>query len=316
MPDSQNPIKTNKNYTKRPHLYVLYTMSGEEQELINLLYKTLVEVPDTSRSPLADAIDKNPEGDDRAGQGYSNVVIPFYDECLFSPIAIFKRKFHGQYVDIPKRLYPGYIFLNTNVPEDFYNRLIRTNFFSRYGKSLRVLRDFDAAKSEAKKFSDSVISPDDREFKAYMARLDDEEEKNLFSLFRLERDEHGNVVRSRTNDLSDEMKEKLRNAGVNLEKPDEQRDEWNCLYRKNAEYGSPAPDENFVVLPSTGVKIGTGPGSKIVVYHGPLEGKEGQIVKVNRHKRIAWIKVPFMGSERVIQMPLSVVKVIEPASCS
>lgn len=312
MAESQSPVRNSKNYTRKPRLYVLYTMSGEEQEMINLLYKTIVKVPDTSRAQAAEGTDLEPENGQEQGSGYAGVVIPFYDECLFSPMAIFNRKFHGQYIDIPKRLYPGYVFLNTNVPDDFYNRMVQANFFSRYGKSLRVLRDVDAAKSAAKSFSESNVVIDKPEFETYMARFSEEEERSLLSLFALERDDHGNVVRSRTNDLSEEMREKLEKAGVRLNEADKKDNDISEMMKKRARYGSPAPEANFVVLPSTGVKIGTGPGSKIVVYDGPLKGREGLIVKVNRHKRIAWIRVPFMGTERLIQMPLSVVKVLDP----
>lgn len=313
MADSQNPIKINQKYTRRPHLYVLYTMSGEEQELIHLLYKTIVKAPDTSRAQEAEEEENEaPESVEKRGSGYSEVVIPFYEECLFSPMAIFNRKFHGQYIDIPKRLYPGYIFLNTNVADDFYNRMVQANFFSRYGKTFRVIRDMDAAKQAAKSFSESPFVQDRPEFETYMTQLSDEEESSLLSLFSLERDEHGSVVRSRTNELSEEMREKLENAGVKLDEADKKDNDISEMMKKRARYGSPAPEANFIVLPSTGVKIGTGPGSKIVVYKGPLKGREGLIIKVNRHKRIAWIRVPFMGSERVIQMPLSVVKVLDP----
>lgn len=263
----QNSLPFIKDYTRRPHLYVLYTASGQEQELIQLLYKTIVEAPDETKI---------------SGE------LPFYEEFLFSPVAMFSRKMQGQFTEVPRRLYPGYIFLSTNVPENFYCRLIGTSFSSCYGKYLRMLKSSDM-NNKAQGISSDV------EMQPYMARLSDGEEKGLLGLMGLKRDQNGNIVHSEEPVLSENERKRLENAGVHF---------------KTVENKQKGETNDFIVSPSKGVKIGMGPGSKIVVFDGPLMGREGLITKVNRHKRVAWIKVPFMGEERQMQVPLSVVKVI------
>ena len=53
--------------------------------------------------------------------------------------------------------------------------------------------------------------------------------------------------------------------------------------------------------------IGVIEGDHIIVMRGPLYGLEGNIVKINRHKRIAIIRADFMGSSRDIKVGLEII---------
>lgn len=49
-------------------------------------------------------------------------------------------------------------------------------------------------------------------------------------------------------------------------------------------------------------------GDHVRVVDGPLTGFEGHIVKVNAHKRLAWIELPIMGRAKVVKVGLEVVR--------
>ena len=61
--------------------------------------------------------------------------------------------------------------------------------------------------------------------------------------------------------------------------------------------------DNYVAEESVGVIE----GDKIVIKYGPLRGLEGNILKVNRHKRIALVKADFMGGPREIKVGLEII---------
>ncbi|MCH5161162.1 MAG: antiterminator LoaP [Clostridiales bacterium] len=48
-------------------------------------------------------------------------------------------------------------------------------------------------------------------------------------------------------------------------------------------------------------------GDKIIVTGGPLIGMEGNIVKINRHNRIAEIEIPMFGQKQIIKLALEIV---------
>lgn len=48
-------------------------------------------------------------------------------------------------------------------------------------------------------------------------------------------------------------------------------------------------------------------GDKIIITEGPLKGFEGVIIKVNRHKRQAWMKMNFLGEHRLVCCALTIV---------
>jgi transcriptional antiterminator NusG len=43
------------------------------------------------------------------------------------------------------------------------------------------------------------------------------------------------------------------------------------------------------------------------VTDGPLVGREGDVVKINRHKREAVVAIPFMGDVVRVTLPLEIV---------
>lgn len=65
-------------------------------------------------------------------------------------------------------------------------------------------------------------------------------------------------------------------------------------------------DEDHVIKAS----IGYLKGDTLIVTDGPLKGHEGQVVKIDRHKRIAVLSVDFLGEKRNITVGLEVVKKI------
>jgi len=48
-------------------------------------------------------------------------------------------------------------------------------------------------------------------------------------------------------------------------------------------------------------------GDQIIITHGPLQGQEGNIVKIDRHKRIAYINVSLFGQVTRVQVGLEIV---------
>jgi transcriptional antiterminator NusG len=48
-------------------------------------------------------------------------------------------------------------------------------------------------------------------------------------------------------------------------------------------------------------------GDKIHITDGPLKGRESIVRKVNRHKRLAWIEIKFMGEARLVSVALEIV---------
>ena len=67
--------------------------------------------------------------------------------------------------------------------------------------------------------------------------------------------------------------------------------------------------EDHVVEPSVGVVV----GDHVVVNHGPLCGMESRILRIDRHKRFAYIGVRLLGRLVTIQVGLEIVaKIDEP----
>jgi len=62
-------------------------------------------------------------------------------------------------------------------------------------------------------------------------------------------------------------------------------------------------DEGHCVSLSKGFIL----GDKITVTEGPLKNQEGLIKKIDRHKRIAWVEMPFLGKTTQIRVPLEIV---------
>lgn len=75
----------------------------------------------------------------------------------------------------------------------------------------------------------------------------------------------------------------------------------------------PLTEEEVAFLESFGGKeqiVGMSEGvienSKVIVHSGPLQGKEGYIRKIDRHKRRAWLEVPLFGRVQRIQVGLEI----------
>lgn len=49
-------------------------------------------------------------------------------------------------------------------------------------------------------------------------------------------------------------------------------------------------------------------GDKLIITEGPLKNLSGLIVKTDRHKRTAVLRIPFMGAERYVKVGLEIVK--------
>ena len=54
--------------------------------------------------------------------------------------------------------------------------------------------------------------------------------------------------------------------------------------------------------------------SQVKVTSGPLQGKEGYIRKIDRHKRKAWLDIEMFGRTQNIQVGLEIVAKIESVS--
>ena len=48
-------------------------------------------------------------------------------------------------------------------------------------------------------------------------------------------------------------------------------------------------------------------GDKVVVTSGPLRGREAQISKIDRHKRLAWLDMRMLGRNKSIKVGLEIV---------
>lgn len=86
---------------------------------------------------------------------------------------------------------------------------------------------------------------------------------------------------------------------------------------RNDEYIVPLSDEEEKLVTELSDKdhvikasLGYIKGDTLIVTDGPLKGHEGQVVKIDRHKRIAILEAEFLGEKRHITVGLEVVKKI------
>lgn len=76
------------------------------------------------------------------------------------------------------------------------------------------------------------------------------------------------------------------------------------LSKEDEEIVTELADENHVIKASMGyIK-----GDRLIVTDGPLKGHEGEVVKIDRHKRIAILATEFLGEKRNITVGLEVVR--------
>ena len=62
-------------------------------------------------------------------------------------------------------------------------------------------------------------------------------------------------------------------------------------------------DENFNITMSRGFIA----GDEIIVTEGPLKGHEALIKRIDRHKRMAYIELPFLKRDVRVRLPLEIV---------
>ena len=48
-------------------------------------------------------------------------------------------------------------------------------------------------------------------------------------------------------------------------------------------------------------------GDRIRIMDGPLVGKESLIVKIDRHKRIAWVEIALLGEQRIVELSCEII---------
>lgn len=80
-------------------------------------------------------------------------------------------------------------------------------------------------------------------------------------------------------------------------------EEFVPLLQKEVDYLTGLADRNMKVE----LSIGFIEGDKICITQGPLQGLEGDIKKIDRHKRTAWVEVPFMGGVTQVRLPIEIV---------
>jgi len=51
-------------------------------------------------------------------------------------------------------------------------------------------------------------------------------------------------------------------------------------------------------------------GDRVIIKSGPLKGWENKVRKIDRHKRIVWIEMDFMGDNRLVSVALEIVEKI------
>jgi transcriptional antiterminator NusG len=64
--------------------------------------------------------------------------------------------------------------------------------------------------------------------------------------------------------------------------------------------------KNHVVAMSTGIIE----GSRVIVESGPLQGREGLIKKIDRHKRRAWLEIEMFGRPQRVEVGLEITRKI------
>ncbi len=63
-------------------------------------------------------------------------------------------------------------------------------------------------------------------------------------------------------------------------------------------------DDGFVLRMSEGVIE----GDKVRVLRGPLQGREATVAKIDRHKRVAYIRISILGREKNVKVGLEIVE--------
>ncbi len=75
-----------------------------------------------------------------------------------------------------------------------------------------------------------------------------------------------------------------------------------ALWPEEKEFIQSLCNKDNIVETSKGLKV----NDKVLITEGPLIGKESQIIKIDRHKRLAYLEFDFLGQKQVIQLSLEV----------
>lgn len=314
----QNLRTARKDKRHIPHTYVLYTMSGKEHETIQMMNTSISKHIEIPRS--------------------DSVVLYSNDEYFFCPTASFERKLHGERVVVEQRLYPGYIFLVTPDPLEFFLRM--RDFQRFFHKFLRLMTNPKIAPISDKRDSESLKIAKAREekwekrrkgesveewvwriFKYFVVPLSDEEESVVLGVCGLERDPFGNIVKRQDRISKDDIG-KLIEKGFTMsdmfgpkatvvdygdaDKTDKsgKTDKTNKPLVTERDIQNPTGYNIFNADMSYGVKI----GKRVFVTYGALVGREGDIRSFDRHKRECVINMNLLGRDVPIRMPLTVIK--------
>lgn len=247
-------LHTDHNPYNRPHLYVLQSLAGDEEEVIRLLYYT--EVFKRSEEEL---------------EGRPLTTIPASMEYPFIPKAEFHRRRKGKEDTlITKNLFPGYVFFTTDRPLDFLIRMQERRFMATYGKHFKMLKrpmgegyvfsstdsvitdsassprsyvglntwsdSKDSKGSEGSEGSEGStrssgsygpygepiglrarLTPVNRELaNTLMGRISDDEEKSVLGYCGLKRDSETGAIVRKNNIISEADEEKLKAAGIDV----------------------------------------------------------------------------------------------------
>jgi transcriptional antiterminator NusG len=78
---------------------------------------------------------------------------------------------------------------------------------------------------------------------------------------------------------------------------------FSTLEEKEVDFFRSLTDKDFNITMSRGFIA----GDSIAVTEGPLKGYEGWIKKIDRHKRMAFVEIPFLGQGTRVRIPLEIV---------
>lgn len=80
------------------------------------------------------------------------------------------------------------------------------------------------------------------------------------------------------------------------------KEETEALWPEEKAFISALINKENVVETSIGLKV----DDKVIITDGPLVGKESQIVKIDRHKRLAYLQFELFGQEQTFEISLEV----------
>ena len=291
-------------------LYVIYTQSGNEKKVMEVLYG----------SGIVKRQDNYNEG---------SIIASPHQELLFTPTSTFEKSMNvrgsgkGLKDDANKAnekkilhdiryIYPGYVFINTDKPIDFYYRVTKPNsVFDIFGVKLKVLKKHISSDDTvlntapvAYVSNKDIISegPEAEWFRNHIAQLSPKEESGVLSLCNLKRTEDGSIVRvGDSNIIGDDPFHIRKSYAVKYVR--KVKNDGEAAETQKTEK---AADGKWHMSSSGGLI-----GSRLVVTDGPLKGREGDIVYVNRHKQFVRIRTVFMGATTEITLPLEITEVIE-----